>query len=274
MQKSLTVRIGLILGCLAAAPAALAGPDAAAIVKKATAAMKTAKSYQATWDIKSSAGQMGTMSLSMEMKMVPASGKMYMKVAPTGQATGMMAMGAAFANTTMVDDGKTTYMYNQAQGGYYKNPHQANAGGSMKTPFDVASQKNATFKLLGTEKVKGSLCYVIDVKAPVPAMPNGMTMQISMYVDKASNKMKQIKQVMTLPSSMTGGMPGGQPGAGAGKSTTPSMQVTTLMVVKREKLNETLPDSAFKFTPPAGAKQLEGKPMGMGGLGLGGGGRP
>jgi len=269
-----TVRLGMVLCGLAAAQAVQAGPDAAAIVKKATAAISGAKTYQATWEITSSAGQMGSMVLNMDMKRVPASGKTYMKIAPTGQATGMMAMGAAMANTTMVDDGKTAYVYMQAQGGYYKTPHQKNSSGSMKNPLDIANQKNATFKLKGTENVKGSPCYVIDVKSPAQVLPNGMVLQISMYIDKATNKTKQIKQVMTLPSSLMSGMPGGQPNAASGKTSAPPMQVTTLMVMKSEKLNAPLPDSAFKFTPPAGAKELQGKPMGLGGMGLGGSARP
>src|SRR5437868_4143103 len=120
MQSRLAVPLGLILGIASVTGAARASDDAATIVKRASANFAGAKTYQGTWEMTTSMGQMGSMTLNMEIKSVSASGKLFTKMTPSGQATGMMAMGAQMANMTMVDDGKNAYMYMQAMNQYSK----------------------------------------------------------------------------------------------------------------------------------------------------------
>lgn len=270
MQRVFAARLGLLLGLSAVAVSARAADEAAAIVHTAAAYMSAGKSYQGLWETTNSMGQMGSMTLNMDMKMVPASGKAYMKVTPTGQATGMMAMGAAMANATIVDDGKNMYMYMQAVNGYFKQPHGAAQGGQFRSPLQVLNQKGATYKLIGTEKVGRSVCSVIQVSPPENAQlkARGMTMKTTVYIDKATNRLKQIKEVTTIPAAMMGAAGGGNGQAGGAPQ-----QVTTTMVPKSEKLNENIPESTFKFTPPAGVQEIKGGMAGMMG-GLRGNGRP
>ena len=78
-----------------------------------------------------------------------------------------------------------------------------------------------------------------------------------MYIDKRSGRMKQVM----LNGSQTG--PDGK-----------SMSMNMTMVVKREVLNQPIPNSAFVFTPPPGAREVQGDGggsmiPGIGGLGGG-----
>src|SRR2546421_12454025 len=106
-----TTRIGSLMGfaiMAAATGSAWAAPDANAIMKKSMAAMSGAKTYQATIQMNTTMGPANSATASMDIKMVPAQGKLAVKMAPVGQATGLMAQAAMFMNMTMVDDGKNS----------------------------------------------------------------------------------------------------------------------------------------------------------------------
>src|SRR5207302_331839 len=92
MQIIWAVRLGLLLGALTTMGSAAVAQDPAAIMKKASAGMTVANTYQATWETTTSMGQMGSMNLTTEIKSVPAAGKSYVRVTPNGPGTGMMAM--------------------------------------------------------------------------------------------------------------------------------------------------------------------------------------
>lgn len=284
MQRSSMMALALFL-----ASRAMAAPDAAAIMKKATASMKGLKTYQATWVMTMGMGAMGTMSINMDMKMIPGQGKFAMKMSPTGQATGQMAMAGAMANMQSVDDGKNMYMYLPVMGGYQKGPH--NPALNMDPRKQMMEQtENANFKYLRMEKMAGRDTHVIealiDMRKAMEAQAkrSGRTLQVppgaqnmppmkaEMYVDAATGRMKQMVMHMNM-----GGMMGGAGASRPGAPKPPAMTMDMKMAVTREVLNAPIPDAAFKFTPPPGAKLLQGTPggMGMGMPGMGGGmGRP
>jgi hypothetical protein len=99
-----------------------------------------------------------------------------------------------------------------------------------------------------------------------------MKADVQAFVDQATGRLRQIKSTMTMPGGMMGAMgaPGGPPSSGA-----KPMVMTNTMVLVSEKVDAPIPDSVFRFTPPAGAHEMKGGPMGMPGMGgMPGGGPP
>jgi outer membrane lipoprotein-sorting protein len=269
----------IFLGCISTALVGLslatsAAPDGNAIMRKAVEAMSKAKTYQSDWRTIISMGSMGSMTMNMSMKTAPG-GKVYMHTTPAGQGTGMMAAGAAMAESITVSDGKTVYMYMKAMNAYMKMPAPKNTNLAMSGQFGALNQKDATYKLIGTEFVRGRKCYVVAVtpKLPEGGAARGMKAEATAYVDQQTGRLRQIKTKMTMP-----GMPGGpgapgQPGKqGNGQQNQP-MVMTTTMVLLSEKLDAPIPASTFTFKPPAGAREMQGNMMGgpgMGAPGIGG----
>ncbi len=245
---------------------AMAGPDAAAIIRKASAPMKTAKTYQAKWRMVMSMGDMGTMSMDMDMK-TTSDGKAYVTTTPVGTPTGMMAMGAAMASTTTVSDGKTVYIYLKGMNAYQKMPAPKDRNPGVKGVLGNIDQKGVTYAYAGTEMVRGKKCHVIKITPPSGQQgPRpGMKQDIRAYVDVNTNHLQQVKTVVTMPMG-----PGG-PNAGAGQSAQPKpMVMTTTMVLIKETLNAPIPPGLFTFTPPKGATEMKGGMMGPGMPGVGG----
>lgn len=239
------------------AASAAAAQDAAAIMKRAEQAIQNARTYQAVWQMTTSMGQMGSMTMKMEIK--KSGNKTAMKMSPVGQPTGMMAMGATMANMQMVDDGKTSWVYLAGMNGYMKQPSQASNRPNPAQMMGIGGQE-ATYKLLRTEQVGGKPAYVIQVipkNANDPRLRNMQNLQVLAYVDKATGRTRQ----MRMSGTMSG--PQGQ-----------SQPMNINMIIQNEQVNVPIPDSVFKFTPPTGAKQMKGG-MGMPGPGMApGGGRP
>jgi outer membrane lipoprotein-sorting protein len=229
------------------------------------------------------------MAVNIEMKMVPSQGKFAMRMSPAGQATGQMAMMGAMLNMQTVDDGKNMYTYSPLMQGYQKGPHNSKINLDPRKQF-MQQAELSKFKYLRTEKLAGQDTHVIEMimdmkkaseaaekrtgrKMPVP-IGQSPPMKAEMYVDVATSRFKQMVMHMDM-----GPMMGAMGGANAKPGTAPpSMKMDMTMAVKREVVNAPIPESAFKFTPPAGAKLLPGKPGTMGGMGMpgmgGGMGRP
>lgn len=252
-------RCGLILGALSLLMAqSLAAPSGEEIIKKASAAMQSAKSYQAVWQMNMSMGPMGSVSLAMDIKMLPGK-KMYMKMTPIGQPTGQMAMGAAMMNMQMVDDGKNMWAYMPATKQYSKSPSQVKAS-QMNLTRMAGVAPGATYKLVGTENVGGRPAHKIQVMLKNVQIAGGGKQAMHIFIDQATNRFRQMTMSMTLP-------------AGPNQ---PAQQMNMSMLVTNERVNAPIPASVFQFTPPPGAKETQGgmgMPMGGGMLGGGGGGR-
>jgi outer membrane lipoprotein-sorting protein len=245
------------------AVASLAAPTAQEIMQKSAATMKSSKTYQAVMGMTTSMGQMGSMSLNIDIK--KSGEKMSVTTSPSGQATGQMAMGAAFATMHMVSDGKTTWTYMPAMKQYFKQaatPSQGNQFDPTQMYKDPKGM-NMNMKLVGTENVGGKPAYVIEMSPKTAGKGPKQTMHF--YVDQATYHFKQMKMSMNM-----GALAGKAAGPGAGAP--PPMTMNMTMVVKSEKIDQPIPDSEFKFTPPPGATEAKG---GMGGMmgGMAGGAR-
>jgi len=222
---------------------AQAAPDARALVTSATSAMQKARSYQGTWLMTMSMGQIGSLSMSIDMKMVPAAGKFAVKMAPTGQATGQMAMGAPMVNMSMVSDGKTVYVYMPAMNGYSRQAADKRMLEAM-SPSGMAmrgADKDADFKYVKADRLNGTPVHVVQVIPKGTRAKQLGNAKILVYIDQAATRVRQVTMNGTIQQGPNG----------------PSQQMTMKMVVKREVLNQPVADSTFKFTPPPGAKELK-----------------
>lgn len=249
-----------------------AAPDPAAIMKKAGESVTKAKTYQSTWRVVVTMGDMGSMSMDMVMKMA-SGGKAFVSTTPAGKPTGMMAAGANMAASTTVSDGKTAIIYMKGMNSYQKMPAPKGKNPGFGGMFGDLTKQGAKYKYIGTQVVRGRNCHVIQIDQPTPQNggPN-MKADVKAFVDQSTGRLRQIKSVMTM-SGMGPGMAGGPPGAGSGQGAKP-MTMTNTMVLMSEKLNAPIPASTFKFTPPPGAKEMKGGAMGMGGPPGRPGGRP
>jgi outer membrane lipoprotein-sorting protein len=223
--------------------AAQAKPSAVDILKKTQALVDSARTYQATVLIKSDAGKQGSMTLRTMLK--AAGNKQSSSTAVIGQPTGSFAIAAMSAGIQTVDDGKTMWIYSPMMKGYHKRPSMGKK--AIKSPFsDVARlTRDADVSLGGIENVSGKPSYVIRL---TPKQPERKGEKVTIYVEQGNYHMRQ----MRLESPGRGG---------DGKAAQPS---TVLIQVTNEKFNEPIPDSAFKFTPPPGAKEMVGGMFGGG----------
>ncbi len=255
---------------MALGAAGAAAQDGAAIMRKAVDAMSKAKTYQAQWKMVVSMGNMGSMTMNMDMK-TTSDGKARVTTEPSGQGTGMMAAGAAMASSVAVSDGKTLYMYMKAMNTYMKMPVSKDRNPAFTGQLGALNDKNATFKLVGTEFVRGRKCWVIAVnpKTPSNAAPPGAKAKVQAYIDQQTGRLRQMKSTMTMPGM---GGPNGGAGTPNGQGKPEPMVMTTTMVLVSEKLNAPIPAATFKFTPPKGAREMQpGMMGGMGGPGRMGG---
>ncbi len=263
-----TMRLAWVALAMALGTAGSAAPDGASIMRKAVDAMSKAKTYQANWRMVISMGNMGNLTMNMDMK-TTSDGKARITTEPAGQGTGMMAAGGAMASSLAVSDGKTLYMYMKAMNSYMKMPVSKDRNPAFTGQLGALNQKGTTFKLIGTEFVRGRKCWVVSVNQKMPPnVPPGSKATVHAYVDQQTGRLRQMKSKMTMP----GMGPGPNAGAGTpkGQAKPAPMVMTTTMVLISEKINAPIPASTFKFTPPKGAREMQ--PGMMGGPGLPSGG--
>lgn len=147
----------------------------------------------------------------------------------------------------VVDDGKTMVMYNKAANVYGKMPSQvANSAGIVSAQLS-AMERSSNLKFGAPTRIGGVPVLVIDV---TPKQGTGSSAKL--YIEQGSYRIVKIVDQRTMPGA------GGKPGQ------TMSQTIT----IANEKINAPIPDSAFKFTPPPGAKEMAAPaPGGMGGMG-------
>lgn len=238
-------RCGFLAAGLMVCTAAGAAPDAAAIMKKAQSLMEAPKTYQARWLMSISMGQMGTVSMNMDVKIVPGQGKIHMKLNAAGQGSGQIAMTAPMASMELVDDGKTAIVYKPLTGNWQRSPHQSKKMTPSAMTFGTV--KDSTFRMVKEDRIEGIPVYVIQAVPRASASPP-VKADILFFVNKNTSRLKQ----MTVNASQMGQ---------GGKAIPMAIQ----MLVKNETLNAPIPDSVFKFTPPPGAREIKGGPGGLGG---------
>lgn len=272
MTKRITIPVLAALVVLVWQTPALSAPDAAAIVRKAAEAAKKAKTYQAKWRTVISMGDMGSMTMDMNVK-ATADGKTRVETTPVGTPTGMMAMGAAMASTTVVSDGKTMYLYLKGMNAYQKMPAPKDENPGMRNIVGVATMPNAKYKYVGTEMVRGRKCHAIKVDTPAPPQARGAKTDVTVYVDVETGRFRQVKTVMTMPGmgpGPNGATPPGPQGSNKPASPPKPMVITTTAALISETLNAPIPPETFKFTPPKDATEMKNGMMGPGMPGMGG----
>ncbi len=135
----------------------------------------------------------------------------------------------------VVDDGQISYMLDLASSKYFKQPHNPNLlpimGLQYGLPFGGMNPKATYYTLLAPASVGGAACYTLQLAPPVQ---NGSTVVV-IYIDKATHHVKQARVTQSN-----------------GKST---RVIQTL--VKSEAVNAPLPASAFIFSPPKGAQEVQ-----------------
>ncbi|CEK20499.1 LolA family protein [Chthonomonas calidirosea] len=215
------------------------------ILNRVTQRYTALHSYEASYLMTEQVGQMGQLQLKMTLKSIPKERKVYVVTEPTGSGTGQLAMGAAFAQTESVSDGKDVYMYFKALNSYMKRSLQDTttqfgglgqfAGGMAD--INQLKKLGAKLKLLPSSSFGGHPTYVIlmTLHAPQPGVPPVST---KIYIDKATYKV--LGSVSLVQAQ--------------------GLAVTTTMKLLSEKLNPDLPKSIFHFTPPPGAKEVQGMP--------------
>lgn len=227
---------------------ATAGPTAAEILKKTQAAVNGAKTYQATILVSNNAGKLGSMNLRMDVK--TSGNKSAITTSVIGQPTGQLAMAAAMSGTQIIDDGQNMWVYNTAMKSYSKRP--STGGKGANNPFkDISGlTKNANVAVVGTENIAGKPAYVVQITPKVKG--KGAPDKVLIYIDQASYHMRQMK-MNTSAASPQG-----------------TQAISMVMQVQNERLNAPIPDAVFHFTPPPGAKEMQGGGF-MGGMGRPGG---
>lgn len=274
MRRS-TVLLGASLTAWCGIPALAHGaPNAQELLQASSNAIRSARSYESVWLITSSMGSMGSMKMKMEMKMLPREHKLLVQTQPAQGGTGMMAMGAAMGQSTVVMDGKTLYVYMPMLHQYYKQVLSPEALKSMAGPINLPRGKGVQMKYLGARAFGGKPCDAVQISVPQTPQTKQMGMTISMvaYLDKTTHRMRGMKQTVVIKNAPPAA---GSAHSGAGQG---PMVVTTVMQVVSEKLNAPIPEKIFKFTPPPGATEMpmpsmpgKGSAPGVGMPGMGGG---
>lgn len=266
MSKVKQIIATLLISTLMAAVAiaqtdsAQAQPDATELLKKVQQNYADLKTYhlegQSVMEMKGDG-----MFMRMEMPFAVASGK-------PGQK--LMRMKVFFLNTHQMSDGQTQWVYMPAEKQYTKKPFDKDAPSAFD-PGKSEALKMAVFsdeqfndlksaRILREEvlEVGGQSinCYVIEAEFGLgaskddvaKAMPSGKapeSVKMTFWLDK--------ERPIILQNVFDGGGTLAEIfkifGDGA------DFKITTRLSVA--KINETLPDSLFVFTPPADAKEVE-----------------
>jgi outer membrane lipoprotein-sorting protein len=244
MKIGSLVTAACAISCLTAGITATAAPTAQEILAKSRAAMKSMKTYQATVVTTMSGGPM---SITLSARTKQAGNKTWAQLGMVqGSAQAQQnPLASMLQNMIIIDDGTNTWTYMPAMKQYRKGP----AGGAKQ--FNLGEQflgkvdTNANLTFGGAENVGGKPTWVVEAK-PKKLQP-GQTEVVRMNFDQSTYHLLQAKVNQSRPAS----------------AQSPARQQSVMVIVKDEKINQPIPESTFKFTPPAGAKEAQGG-MGMG----------
>jgi outer membrane lipoprotein-sorting protein len=219
------------------------------IIKKSQDAINNAKTLQIVIDA-SGVGGPGSGSQHVDLKAI-AGQKLAVNMRVSGNANGK----ASTANIQMFDDGATLYAYDATKKQYRKGPSQAKNPATLTNALAGLTKvgtgvPGVAYKALPAKSIDGTLCHVIQMLPPASA-PQAAKNTMLIYFDKATGLTKGSEITIDMPKG-----PNGQP---------LKMKLTTR--VTSIKLNAPIAASAFKFTPPAGAKEAPAAAPGAPGIG-------
>jgi outer membrane lipoprotein-sorting protein len=207
------------------------------LVKKSKEIMKNAKTVQLHMIVENDLGAKGKSSQFTDIKMVP--GK---RLAMSGGGTSKDSpLASGQPRTQVYDDGTTLYAYLPSKKQYRKMPSQAAKIANISNTIDgKIAGINLVYKKLPDTNFDGTKCYAIQADLPGS---KGATKTI-MYIDKSTGLPRGIRTTATQGKEVI---------------------LKTTITMKDVKLNAPIPESAFKFKPPAGSTEIKGPPPQNGG---------
>ena len=226
-------------------PSESPAPDARTLLKETSAVLREHKSYQI--DQKAIVDMQGTSPIHIDMmvKMAVANPG-NLRIETSGQLGGAL----------IVSDGENTWTFVEGLKQYMKIPAATTPENLIKSLMpgmsDVTEQLKAkdpylSAKVTGEETVEVEDrkvdCYVVEAELDKLKLPGSVEMSDSVqrvWIDKASK--------LTLKLTMTATMNG--PGIRG------PVEMNQEVTVVSAKLDTSLPDSMFSFTPPEGSKQV------------------
>jgi len=165
------------------------------------------------------------------------------RVQMTMSATGAAAK-AGNQNAMIVSDGKTLYRYSSTQKQYSKSP--APPAIPLNQLFGIALPSGSTpgASLLSPTNVMGHQAYVVQIKQQVPQPPPSMSAADKAKYDAYVKQMKPVQVVIDKKDYHL-------------LQIRQSMGTNTAVVeFGPHTVNGAVADSAFKFSPPAGSKEI------------------
>lgn len=238
---------------LALPPAAQAAENAQSILKKMAGAYSTAKTYQGRITIKQSGkaqnGKAVTMTSKQQIKYKQPN-RFFINVSMN--MAGVPNAPAQNMDRIMVSDGTTVTVYMAAKKQYMKQ--------KGVPPLDLAKLlqgltgvNGAGATLLSPATVQGHSAYVVQIKPPIPSLPPNMP---AAQKSKLLASIKPDKFFIDRQNYHLLRM-------------TRNMGDSHIDVeFEAQVFNASIPDTAFRFTPPAGAKEfVPPRGPGMGGPG-------
>lgn len=191
---------------------------------RANRRVQSAKTYVATWELRTQLGQMAPAVQTMSVLRMPGR-KSRISVRETG--------------VLMVDDGKVLYLYSAQLKQYARRPSRILSEGPIGATGTSSQQKYA---LEGMHTIRGMNCYSIRItprKLPAGVVPP----QVHAYVEAAGFRLVRTVSTVLRPGSEAAPLP-----------------LTQTIDVITEDLNTPIDPSVFRFTPPKGAKPAPQRP--------------
>jgi outer membrane lipoprotein-sorting protein len=217
-----------------------AAQDVSTILSKVADAYKNAKSYQAQVTM--------TQVLQVGSQKQQLTSTMTTKYKAPNK---MVTLIQGNQSLQVYSDGKTMYVYSPKEREYIKMPAPASlaqaggAGVGTGDPSQIGTQLQMLFsqnaKKLADRKVGGKLVFVIQSTQSDKAQDGQSSSQMTAtaFIDKATYLVRQI----VISDSRSRG------------NQKMSQQIT--ITFASQQINPVLPDSAFVFKPPAGAKERQ-----------------
>jgi outer membrane lipoprotein-sorting protein/peroxiredoxin len=218
-------------------------PDARTLLKETSEVLLKHKSYQL--DQRAVVDMGGPL---------PARVEMLVKIAVSNPGKLRIESKSNLCDSIIVSDGESTWMYLSSLMQYTRTAAASTPENlvkslvpGMSSVMDQLKAKDpyVSSKITGEEpvEVEGQKidCYVVEGRLDKVSLPGSIEMTDGVqkvWIDKAS--MLSLKQTMT--ATMTGG------------PLTAPAQMNQAVTVVSQKLDATVPDATFAFTPPEGAK--------------------
>lgn len=202
---------------------ATAAPTAEEIMSRANKRVQSAKTYTATWEMRTRLGEMSPALQTMRVERIPGR-----KSRITIRETGIQ----------MVDDGKVLYLYSSKLNQYTRRPSRILADGAGPIGASGTSSQQR-YKLEGTTTIRGMRCFTIRI-APRKLPPGVIAPDVRAYVDTSGYRLVRTVSTVQRPGSDAAPLP-----------------LTQTIDIISETMNAPIDEAIFRFSPPRGATQAQ-----------------